>query len=165
MAERKIVTTAKDEAFLRKKSRPVEVLDDKLKELVADMYETMRKEDGCGLAAVQIGLLKRVAVVEAEGRTLELINAEIVEREGEQTDYEGCLSIRGRNDMMVTRAKKVTVVTCDLKGKRKKVTVSGWLARAVQHEMDHWDGILFIDRGFVPTPEQEERYGRENGGK
>ena len=153
MAIRRIVTIKDDEAFLRKISRPVEVFDARLKELVDDMYETLIDEQGYGLAAPQIGILKRLAVIIYEDKRYELINPEIIEREGEQTDYEGCLSVRGRNRLVV-RPKKITVLTHDLAGKRRKITASRMLARIFCHEMDHLDGILYTDKCL---PEEAEK--------
>ena len=153
MAIRKIVTTSKDEPFLRKISRPVEVFDRKLKDLAADMYETLDKEQGYGLAAPQIGILKRMAVIVYEDKKYEIINPEIIEREGEQTDYEGCLSVRGKNRLVV-RPKKITVLYHDLDGKRQKIVASKMLARIFCHEIDHLDGVLYIDKCL---PEEAEK--------
>ncbi len=137
------------DSILRQKSRPVDSFDKKLAELLDDMIETMDKEEGAGLAAVQVGILKRVAVVKNGGVVYELINPVIIKSEGEVCDSEGCLSIPGRR-ADIRRPKTVTVRTYDRKGKIKEFTVREYTARAVCHEMDHMDGVLFIDR--IETP-------------
>ena len=145
MGYRKIVTT-KDEEFLRKISRPVEVFDEKLGKLLDDMRETMYRADGVGLAAPQIGLLKRIAVVDTDGTNyVELVNPEILETQGSVTDVEGCLSVpRVRGE--VPRPEKCTVRAYDRHGKPFTLKAEGFYCRAICHECDHLDGILFIDK-------------------
>lgn len=145
MGYRRIVTT-KDEEFLRKVSRPVEVFDEKLGKLLDDMRNTMYRANGVGLAAPQIGLLKRIAVVDTDGNNyVELVNPEIIAREGEYTDVEGCLSVPGVHAEVV-RPKKCTVRAYDRHGKAFTLTAEDLYCRAICHECDHLDGVLFIDK-------------------
>ncbi len=153
MAIRQIVGM-KDEAFLRKKSRPVEAFDQKLKDLVTDLFHTLDNEDGYGLAAPQVGILKRVAVIEYEGKKYVLINPVITQSSGEQTDFEGCLSVRGRNRLVI-RPNEITVSNRGMDGSSHEIKASGWLARIFCHEMDHLDGVLYIDKCLPIEAEAE----------
>lgn len=131
--------------ILRKTSRKIETIDDRIKTLAADMLETMHDANGVGLAAVQVGKLRRLVIVEVEeGRPFILINPEIVAKEGRQTETEGCLSIPGKWGI-TDRPMKVTVRATGLDGKNFSVIGSGLLARALCHEIDHLDGKLFTD--------------------
>lgn len=131
--------------ILRKTSRKIETVDDRIKTLAADMLETMHDANGVGLAAVQVGKLRRLVIVEVEeGRPFILINPEIVAKEGRQTEVEGCLSIPGKWGI-TDRPMKVTVRATGLDGKNFSVMGSGLLARALCHEIDHLDGKLFTD--------------------
>lgn len=131
--------------ILRKTSRKIETIDDRIKTLAADMLETMHDANGVGLAAVQVGKLRRLVIVEVEeGRPFILINPEIVASEGRQTEAEGCLSIPGKWGI-TDRPMKVTVRATGLDGKNFSVMGSGLLARALCHEIDHLDGKLFTD--------------------
>lgn len=131
--------------ILRKTSRKIETIDDRIKTLAADMLETMHEANGVGLAAVQVGKLRRLVIVEVEeGRPFILINPEIVAKEGRQTEVEGCLSIPGKWGI-TDRPMKVTVRATGLDGKNFSVMGSGLLARALCHEIDHLDGKLFTD--------------------
>lgn len=130
---------------LRKKSREVEVFDEKLGKLLDDMHETMIAADGCGLAAPQVGLLKRVAVVEVDGDYFEFVNPVIISQSGSQQGPEGCLSVPGRSEEVV-RPYKITVIFQDRKGNKLKGTFEDYLARACCHEFDHLDGILYYDK-------------------
>lgn len=131
--------------ILRKTSRKIETIDDRIKTLAADMLETMHDANGVGLAAVQVGKLRRLVIVEVEeGRPFILINPEIVSSEGRQTEAEGCLSIPGKWGI-TDRPMKVTVRATGLDGKNFSVIGSGLLARALCHEIDHLDGKLFTD--------------------
>ena len=113
--------------------------------LLDDMTETMRAADGCGLAAPQVGVLRRIAVVEVEeGNVIELINPRIIATAGEQQESEGCLSIPGRYGI-TRRPKHVTVRALNRKGETFEVSGSDLLARALCHEIDHLDGRLFTD--------------------
>lgn len=131
--------------ILRKTSRKIETIDDRIKTLAADMLETMHDANGVGLAAVQVGKLRRLVIVEVEeGRPFILINPEIVAKDGRQTEAEGCLSIPGKWGI-TDRPMKVTVRATGLDGKNFSVIGSGLLARALCHEIDHLDGKLFTD--------------------
>ena len=143
MALRKVITEA-DET-LRKKSRAVEVFDKKLWDLLDDMAETMYKYEGVGLAAPQVGILRRYCIVDVGDGLVELINPVIIEKSGEQTADEGCLSIPGKYKP-VSRPMKVTVRAQDRNGNTFTVSGEGLKARAFCHEIDHLDGILYIDR-------------------
>jgi peptide deformylase len=142
MAIRPILTAA--EPVLRERTKRVSRYDSSVHRLLDDMLETMRDAPGVGLAANQIGVPLRVAVIEIEGRVIELINPEIVRAAGEQLDWEGCLSIPGYV-AEVTRAEKVTVKARDRHGKEFRVRGTELLARALQHEIDHLNGSLYID--------------------
>lgn len=132
--------------ILRKKSRPIEVIDDRTKQLASDMLETMRAANGCGLAAVQVGKLRRLVIVEVEeNKPFIMINPEVIKREGEQQEAEGCLSIPGKWGI-TDRPMTVTVRATGLDGKTFSVMGSGLAARAFCHEIDHLDGILFTDK-------------------
>ena len=135
----------KDE-ILRKRSREIEVIDDKIKELAYDMMETMHKYDGVGLAAPQVGILKRLIVIDLyeEGTQFILINPVIVKTKGEQICQEGCLSFPNQFGK-VKRPKEVEVVALDLNGNKIRVKGKDLLAQALSHEIDHLDGKLFID--------------------
>lgn len=144
MAKLKIVKHG-DET-LRKICRPVDQITPRIITLLDDMIETMRDADGCGLAAPQVGVLRRIAVVEVEpGEVIELINPKIVAFAGEQQEQEGCLSIPGRWGI-TKRPMHVTVRAINRKGEIFEVSGSELLARALCHEIDHLDGKLFIDK-------------------
>lgn len=131
--------------ILRKVCRPVEEITPRVLTLLDDMTETMRAADGCGLAAPQVGVLRRIAVVEVEeGNVIELINPRIIATAGEQQESEGCLSIPGRYGI-TRRPKHVTVRALNRKGETFEVSGSDLLARALCHEIDHLDGRLFTD--------------------
>ena len=152
MAIRNIVKEG--DPVLKKVSRPVEKFDDRLHVLLDDMYETMKK-DGVGLAAVQVGVLRRVVVIDiGEGR-IELINPEIIEQSGHQHELEGCLSVPGRWGY-TDRPMHVTVRAMDREGNLFTVSGSGLTARAFCHEIDHLDGILFIDHAEECKIETQE---------
>ena len=131
---------------LRKISRPVEEITPRILTLLDDMTETMRAADGCGLAAPQVGILRRIVVVEVEeGNVIELINPKIVATAGEQVDMEGCLSVPGRRGK-VKRPRHVTVRATNRYGEEFEISGSDLLARAFCHELDHLDGKLYVDR-------------------
>ena len=143
MAKLNIVKMGDD--ILRKTCRPVEKITPRIQTLLDDMLETMRAADGCGLAAPQVGILRRIAVVEVEeGKPIELINPKIIAYAGEQREQEGCLSIPERWGI-TKRPKHVTVRATNRHGETFEVTGSDLLARALCHEIDHLDGKLFID--------------------
>ena len=129
---------------LRKTSKRMEKFDLRLWLLLRDMKETMSKADGVGLAAPQVGILRRVVVIDVGDGPIELVNPEIIEAEGEQAGAEGCLSIPGRTGYVV-RPNKVKVKAQDRNGKPFEIEGEGLLARALCHEIDHLDGRLYID--------------------
>lgn len=131
--------------ILKKKSRKVEVFDEKIATLIDDMFETMYHSDGVGLAAVQVGILKRIVVIDCGDGPMELVNPEITLAEGEQHAHEGCLSLPGRYETTI-RPQHVQVKGQDRNGKWHVYTGDDLKARAFCHEIDHLDGILFIDR-------------------
>jgi len=135
-----------DDPIVRQKAKKVGKADAQIRALIADLIASMRAAPGVGLAAPQVGVPLRVAVVEIEKKLFTLVNPEIVERSKEtQTGPEGCLSIPGYW-ADVERAMKVRVRALDKSGKRFTTTAEGFLARAFQHELDHLDGVLYIDR-------------------
>lgn len=134
-----------DDEILRKKSRIVDKIDDRIRVLVEDLIDTMREEDGVGLAAPQVGVLKRVVVVDIGEGPITLINPEIVSEEGEDVDDEGCLSVPGKSGK-VMRPKKVKVKFTDIDGEEQEVEGEDLLARAFCHEIDHLEGILYTDK-------------------
>ena len=142
MAIRNIVQVGDD--VLRKKSAPVEQFDAKLAALLDDMKETLKEADGAGLAAVQVGVLRRAFVVDVKEGYFEFVNPVLVKTKGRQVGEEGCLSVRGKRGV-VTRPMIVKVEYSDRKGKRKKLVARGFFARAVCHELDHLDGVLYTD--------------------
>ena len=140
MAIRNIVKEGDE--ILMKKSRTVEKFDGRLWALLDDMRDTMREADGCGLAAVQVGILRRVCIVDVGEGMIELVNPEIVSESGEQEDVEGCLSFP--NQWGITRRPKtVKVKAFDRNGRKIMVKGSELKARALCHEIDHLDGVLF----------------------
>ena len=143
MAIRNIVYS--DNEFIRKQSKKVVNFNESLWELLDDMKETMHKANGCGLAAVQVGVLKQAIIVEVNNLFLELINPEILEEIGEQYEVEGCLSVKNISGY-VKRPKQLTVKACDRYGNEFVITGTGYLACALSHEIDHTKGILFIDK-------------------
>ncbi len=143
MAIRNVVQVGDD--VLRKKCFAVARFDEKLATLLDDMKDTVRKEEGAGLAAPQVGVLRRAVVIDVEEGFFELVNPVIVQAKGEQIGYEGCLSVRGRRGV-VRRPMEVTVEFFDRFGKPQKLTARGFFARAVCHELDHLDGVLYIDK-------------------
>lgn len=142
MAIRPILTAA--EPVLRERTKRVSTYGASLHRLLDDMLETMRDAPGVGLAANQIGVPLRVAMIEVDERVTELVNPEIVRSSGEQLDWEGCLSLPGYV-AEVTRAEKVTVKARDRHGKEFRIKGTELLSRALQHEIDHLNGRLYID--------------------
>ncbi len=130
---------------LRKTCRPVKVFGSELNALLNDMKETVRAENGAGLAAPQIGVDLRAVVIDVEEGFYELINPVILSVKGEQKGPEGCLSVKGKQGT-VRRPYKVKAEYFDRNGKKHKLTAEGFFARAVCHELDHLDGILYIDK-------------------
>jgi peptide deformylase len=130
--------------ILRQKAKQISKITKRQRLLVKDMLETMYDAKGVGLAAPQIGITERLVVIDVGDGPLVLFNPQVLLCEGENKDVEGCLSIPGRNEY-ITRAEKVTVSYINLEGKKITTTGNDLLARALQHEIDHLDGILFID--------------------
>ncbi|MGI6167446.1 MAG: peptide deformylase [Eubacteriales bacterium] len=147
MAKLKILKES--DPTLRRKSRPVTEITPRILTLLDDMVETMRDANGCGLAAPQVGVLRRVVVIETpESGLIELINPEIIRAEGEQQAPEGCLSIPGKWGI-TRRPASVTVRALNRQGEPFEVTGTDLLARALCHETDHLDGRLFTDEGIL----------------
>ena len=149
---------------LMQKAMPVTMITDETITILENMYETMIAHDGIGLAAPQIGKNLQLAVIEVDEETglFELINPEIIESKGTDVDVEGCLSIPGTYGT-VERAEEVTVRYFDREGDEIEVTAYGYLARAFQHEIDHLNGELFIDKIIEPIkPEDLDAYMEEH---
>ena len=155
----------KDE-ILRKRSREVEKIDDKIKELVQDMLDTMHVNDGVGLAAPQVGILRRVIVIDLyeEGTQFIMINPVIIKTKGEQICDEGCLSFPNQYGK-VKRPKELEVVALDINGKKFRLKAKDLLAQAIAHEVDHLDGKLFVDivePGTLETVNPEDKEKKNN---
>lgn len=160
MAKRKILTVGDDK--LRRKCHPVEGYDKKLHTLLDDMAQTMYEANGCGLAAPQVGILRRVVVIDVqpdgENQLIELVNPVITESSGEEEMTEGCLSIPGRQGFVV-RPTYVKISAMDRHGKPFEVEGEGLLARCMCHELDHLDGQLYLDimtEEYFPEEEEGE---------
>lgn len=134
------------DVILRKKSKEVVVIDNKIITLLDDMVDTMYENDGVGLAAPQVGILKRVVTIDIDGENIyRMINPKIISSSGQQIDQEGCLSVpEVKGD--VQRPMNVTAVYTDENGNQVTLEAEGMLARCICHEIDHLNGILFIDR-------------------
>ena len=158
MAIRKIIELGDEK--LRKQCKPVEKFDLRLRILLKDMADTMYKANGVGLAAPQVGILKRIVVVDIGDGLIEMINPVILSTEGEQTGPEGCLSVPGRSGV-VKRPEVVTVEYQDAKGDTYEATAEGFLARAFCHEIDHLDGIVYVDKMEREIFPDDEEYGEE----
>lgn len=154
MSRKFVVQTG--EPVLREKCVEVKSFNSELATLLDDLKETVRAESGAGLAAPQIGINKRVVVVDVDEGFFELVNPVIVSTKGEQTGPEGCLSVKGKQGT-VTRPYKVKAEYRDRNGKKHKLTAEGFFARAVCHELDHLDGILYTDKAteIYDLPEEE----------
>ncbi len=184
MAVRKILTIDKENErkILRAKAKKISRFDTYLEKLVADMWDTMRKAPGVGLAAPQVGESIRVLVAEYEDNAVALVNPEILKRSDEQElGTEGCLSIPGYIGENVPRSTNITVKGKDPKGKEIRLKAEGWWARILQHEIDHLDGILYTDHidpkdvrevteediepeGAPPEPNTKQAAGSRAGG-
>ena len=152
MARRNIVKMG--DPLLRKISKPVESFDEKLHVLLDDMKDTLHAVGGLGLAAPQVGVLKRVCIVEYDNKLYELVNPVLVESRGKCVDNEGCLSVVGFRGL-VERPEKIVVEYFDRNGKKHKQHAEGYFARVFLHEMDHLDGILFADKMIKKLREDE----------
>lgn len=134
-----------EDTILRKISKPVDKITEKVKILIEDMIDTMNSANGVGLAAPQVGILKRIYVVDVGDGPIVFINPEIIEQSGEETCQEGCLSVPGKYGD-VKRPAHVKVQATNLEGEQFTIEGEGLLARAMCHELDHLNGILFIDK-------------------
>ena len=143
MSVRFVVQTG--DPVLREKCKEIRTFNTELCQLLTDMKETVRKENGAGLAAPQIGVPIRVVVIDVDEGFYELINPVIVSAKGEQVGPEGCLSVKGKQGT-VRRPSKVKAEYRDRYGKKHKLTAEGFFARAVCHELDHLDGVLYTDK-------------------
>ncbi|MFA5450066.1 MAG: peptide deformylase [Clostridia bacterium] len=138
--------------LLRKRSKPVTVFDERLAILLDDMKETMREENGAGIAAPQVGVLRRAVIIDYEGETTELINPVISNEDGVVIAAEGCLSVDSKKNCNVARPYKLTCTAQDRDGKPVVIEAEGWKARIICHEVDHLNGILFIDKAYKEPP-------------
>ncbi len=144
MAIHTIITA--ENPILRQKAKKIRHFDPSLHKLAEEMFEMMHEANGVGLAAPQIAKSIRLFVAEFEDSKVAIVNPEIIKAEGEVLGTEGCLSIPGYVGENIRRAEKVVVKGQDVRGKPIKVKAEGWFARVLQHEIDHLDGILFLDR-------------------
>ena len=161
MAIRKIIEMGTDE-ILRKHSRKVTKFDHRLGVLLGDMADTMYEADGVGLAAPQVGVLKRAVVIDVGEGLIELVNPEIISSEGEAISTEGCLSVPGRRGT-VKRPEKVRVRAQDRKGNPVEVEGEGLLAVCLCHELDHLDGVLYVDKMIEDVTDQIEQEEEKQG--
>ena len=147
------IRTEGDE-ILRKKSKKVEVIDEKIKELIQDMIETLHKYDGVGLAAVQVGILKQIVIIQeaADKPIYVIINPEIISQSGVQVVEEGCLSFPNKF-AKIERPEKIKIRAMDENGKKVEIIGKGLLAQAISHEIDHLNGKVFIDEIIPGTLE------------
>lgn len=143
MAIRKV--RREGDSILRKKCREIDKIDERIKILAKDMLDTMYKAEGVGLAAPQVGVLKRIIVVDVGEGPIIIINPEIISQEGKQEEVEGCLSIPGKAGIVV-RPDKIILKGSDIEGNEIQIEGNGFLARALSHEIDHLEGVLFIDK-------------------
>ena len=150
-----------NDEILRKRAREIDVIDDKIKQLAEDMMETMHKYDGLGLAGPQIGILKRIIVIDLyeEGTQFTLINPVIISQKGEQIVEEGCLSFPEKFGK-VKRPKEVTVEALDLEGKKVRLVGRDLLAQALCHEIDHLNGEVFVNKVEIGTLEIIKKEGK-----
>jgi len=165
MAIHKVITA--ENPILRRKAKKIHRFDPSIQKLAEDMFETMHSARGVGLAAPQIAQSIRIFVAEFEDHKVAMVNPEIVKAEGEALGTEGCLSIPGYIGENIRRAEKIVVKGQDVRGKVIKVNAEGWFARVLQHEIDHLDGILFLDRLDRPedlreVPEEDEEELKES---
>ncbi|MGJ0847728.1 peptide deformylase [Tissierella praeacuta] len=144
-----------NDPILRKKSKEITEITDRIKILLDDMIDTMNEAEGVGLAAPQVGVLRRAVVIDVGEGPIKLINPVITEMKGEEIDIEGCLSVPNRSGT-VSRPQWVKVKYLDENGKEKVLEGTGLLARAICHEIDHLEGILYIDK-IIEEVEIEEK--------
>lgn len=160
------------EEALHKKARPVTNFDQRLKTLAEDMLETMHANQGIGLAGNQVGMLKRIFVMNVDsdeetgqgGHDLVVVNPQLTDLEGEDIEFEGCLSLPQQYGR-VKRAQKLKLTYQDLEGKQCELEAEGLTARCIQHEYDHLEGIMFTEKMIGPLVSQEqlEAHAAENG--
>ena len=144
--------------ILKKKSKPVDEINDRIKTLIADMNETMNIHNGCGIAAVQVGVLKNIILVKPteDGETYLFINPKIIEKSDDTNiDFEGCLSVEGKKGE-VERPNKITVVAKNINMEDFTLTADGFFARAICHEIDHLNGILYTEKLTGKLYDQDE---------
>lgn len=157
MALRNIVKQG--DPILTKKCREVEEVNDKIRQLLDDMLETMRAEDGVGIAAPQVGMLKRMCIIEPEeGSPVEMINPIILEQQGEQEGYEGCLSVPGYIGS-VKRPEKIRIRAQTRRGGQETYEFTGFDAVIASHELDHLEGVVYTSKAkdiHKPAPKEEE---------
>lgn len=158
MALRKVRVSG--DPILRKRSKEIANITDRIKILLDDMVDTMNKEEGVGLAAPQIGVLRRAVVIDIGRGPIKIINPEIIETKGEEIDVEGCLSVPGRSGT-VKRPEYVKLKYIDINGDEKIIEGKGLMARAICHEVDHLEGILYTDKMIeeVELVEEDENEG------
>lgn len=150
-----ILNIVKDtDEILRKKSRPIDGVDDRILTLIEDMKQTMEKAGGVGLAAVQVGKLRQVIVINTGDEELTLLNPKMLKKSGSQEDLEGCLSCPGKWGI-TRRPMKVEVETLTTEGKTVRIKAEGFLAKAICHEMDHLEGKLFYDDAVRMLTQEE----------
>ena len=149
MAVYQVVTTP--DPVLRAKAKPVTKINEGVFRVLDNMKDTLYAENGVGLAAPQIGISKRLVVIDTGDNYMELINPEIIEKEGSEIDSEGCLSVPGLIGQ-VARAEEVRVKALNRRGEEIEISGEGLLARAFQHEIDHLEGVLFIDKAVKISP-------------
>ena len=154
MAIRKIMVLGEDDV-LRKRARRVDKFDKRLRTLLDDMADTMYKADGVGLAAPQVGILKRVVTIDVGDGLIELVNPEIISAEGKAEGPEGCLSVPGRRGM-VERPERVTVAAQNRDGKPIQIEATELLAVCLCHEIDHLDGVLYVDKMTEEITDQDD---------
>ena len=146
--------------ILKNQSTPIQKIDKNIRKLIQDMFDTMTEAEGVGLAAPQVGENVRLIVLNMGEGPFEIINPVIINEVGEQVGVEGCLSVPGFYGD-VTRFMQVTVGGINSKGKKVKVTGEGLLARALQHEIDHLDGVLYLDRADALYKQEPDSVGDE----
>ena len=145
----------KDDEILRKKAKPVKEIDDKIIELLDDMKDTLTEANGVGLAAPQVGVLRRIAIIDCEDEYYELINPEITKKEGTQTCDEACLSVPGlRGD--IERPMNITIKALNRDGVSITIEAEEYMASVFCHELDHLDGVLYLDTATNVRPIEEE---------
>ena len=156
MSIRQIRQTGDD--ILKKKSKPVVEINDRIKTLITDMEETMNTHNGCGIAAVQVGVLKNIILVKPteDGETYLFINPTIIEKSNDTNiDFEGCLSVEGKKGE-VERPNKITVVAKNINMEDFTLTADGFFARAICHEVDHLNGMLYTEKLIGKLYDQDE---------